>query len=654
MNSELERLLSYAFRLRIVFALIGAGASWLFLSTVALEYNTVKMDYLAWAIFAAVTVVSFTELWKFGRSYGIASTLTLDFVALALAVIGRISSIVASMWVSGLTFALVGGGINGEQGIVCAAWLLPASMVCLWASFVHSVLRRPVSFGRAATYAELFASAQSRLSSAWSFAFRHPVAFSFAIGVAVRAIPELIWWSQLIGWDTVYYVANLDDFLLNPNPFAPQYIYGSYRNTPPMLDMVLSIPAIIMGSWTTYKVFPPVAFGIMAALVALVSSKVLKLEGKWALLSGTLAALFILDLRISWDYQKQMVGTLFLLGFLSISGKANEGGNRRGTALAALLLVLSALSSEVTALASFLASGYLLAKHALSKKRLDSLAFAATLLCSTALLVWYAGGPVYSNAYLGAAPVGLVANFSDAKEVIPYFLAGFGAVLPLAIAGLKKTNWVYRAVTLGLILAAVSPLVVPYTSVTTWYRFLIQLAPISVPLAVAAMSKIGSRGAVVAVLFLIAVPGIAYISPNGIVYTYQLTSSIREFPAYMAPSASNFEALLEGGQAAAGFVKNGSLPVAAYVEESRFIHLFVRNPDPYKLIHLNSLDGFTMNYTMSRLGVNEVLLMSVRSLESVNSSLASFSYAGKIYAFNLTQVWKGEKGCSIYLVTKAQ
>lgn len=192
------------------------------------------------------------------------------------------------MWTSGLTFALVGGGISGKQSILLAMWLLPASMLCLWASFVHFVLRRPVSFGRSIAYAELLALTRTGLNRVWSFVCRHPVAFSFALGVTVRAIPELIWWSQLIGWDTVYYVANLEDFLLNPNPFAPQYIYGSYRNTPPMLDVVLSIPALIVGSWNTYKVYPPLAYGALTALAALISSKVMNLEGKWAILSGAL------------------------------------------------------------------------------------------------------------------------------------------------------------------------------------------------------------------------------------------------------------------------------------------------------------------------------------------------------------------------------
>lgn len=118
MNTELEKLFSFAFRIRIVFAMSGAGASWLFLSNIAIEYNTVKIDCLAWAIFAAVSVVSLMGMWKFGRTYDLASTLTIDFVAIALAVFGRLFSIVANMWMSRLTFALVAGGISGEQSIL--------------------------------------------------------------------------------------------------------------------------------------------------------------------------------------------------------------------------------------------------------------------------------------------------------------------------------------------------------------------------------------------------------------------------------------------------------------------------------------------------------------------------------------------------------
>ncbi|MEJ5292201.1 MAG: hypothetical protein WHS82_01260 [Candidatus Methanosuratincola sp.] len=661
MRKEFEILLGIAFRLRIVLAAVAVAAAVLFLGTLAEGFNTVKMDYLAWAMFSAIFLVSASELWRFGRDYGPSSTLTLDLVALGLAVFGRFSSVASSMWTSGLTFSLVGGGIVGEGAVYLAAWLLPASMICLWATIVHTVARRPPSFITSVTYSELLGSAVSFASKVWGSICRHPVAFSFAIAFGVRLIPELIWWPWPIGWDTVYYISNLDSFLANPNPFAPQYIYGHYRNTPPMLDIVLSVPALFIGSWMTYKVYPPVAYGLMAALVAWVSIRALRMDGKYAIFSSLLSALFILNLRISWDYQKQMMGTLFLLAFLAVSDRAASAWRRRDGVLAGILLVGSALSSEVTALASFLASGYLFARHAYSRKGFEAATYAAVLCCSTSLLLWYSGKPVYPNAYLGSAPVGLVANFSDTSQVFPYFIVGFGAVLPLAAAGLRRTNGAYRAVFLGLILAAVSPLVMPYTSVTTWYRFLIQLAPLSVPLAAFAVSKKDSRAAAIALALLIVVPGVAFLSPTGSRYTTQITASIREFPSAMAPapaSTSQLEALLEAGQKAAGYVENGSIPVIARTDDSRFIYLFVRDQDPAKLIPLWTVDGTNVNRTMGRLGVDKVLIMTTMSAKSLESSLSTISEYGSIIyegwmPFNITPVWKGGKGGYIYLVAYA-
>ena len=656
MDQDLEWLLDAVGRVRVALAALGVLLSALFLASIP-EYNFVKIDYLAWAAFVAVFSASFADLRKYAGSYGYASTLTLDLLAISMAVIGRAASSAISMWTTGITAPIIGGGISGLESIGFAALMIPASVICIWATIVHTANRKPISFGRSVSYSELFRLFWNRALSIGGFVECHPVVFGFAFGFAVRLIPELLWWPWLIGWDTPYYVANLEDFLLNPNPFAPQYSYGWYRNTPPMLDLVLSAPAALAGGWITYKIFPPVAYGTLCSLSALVASRALRMEAKHSLLSAVLSALFILNLRISWDYQKQAMGTLFLMGFIALSEKleiAAVGKQKRNLLLAVLLLAGAAFSSEVTAFASFLAGIYLSFASFRTRRAFDTVAYALSTLASAALLIWYAKTPVYSNTYLGAVPVGLVPNFSDAAQVVSYFVAGFGLVLPLAFLGMDKANRVYQFVVIGLIISGLSPLLAPYTSVQNWYRFLIQVAPLSIPLAVKALSSHWSRGAVLVFSLMVILPGIYYLSPNGASYTNAMATSLREFPQNMvpAPAGSNAEALMEGGQKAAELVRNGSVPLVVTVYDGRFVHLYLRNPNPNDVIYLWSLDGHSLNATMSTLGVDGVFVMSNLGMRGLNSSLLRFSYIGEIFCFNITPVWQGEKGFSIYYVTR--
>ncbi|MEN3052119.1 MAG: hypothetical protein ABC596_09945, partial [Candidatus Methanosuratincola petrocarbonis] len=302
-----------------------------------------------------------------------------------------------SMWISGLASPVIGGSIAGEASVGLVLMVFPASLICLFTAVVHAALRRPITFAPSPPYEESFR--------------------------ALGQKAELLWWPWLVGWDTVEYAAHLEDFLAEPRLFSAYYWMGRMRNMPPMIDWALSVPALLFGSWSVYKLYPPVAYGLVCALSALISRRVLRMGSGWSILTGAVSALFILNLRISWDYQRQTLGTIFLMAFLAYSGSgsipgsssalsgtaAGKGSTAVGwkrAAASSALLICSALSHEVTAFASAVALLYLTVHSAQRRSIAGSSAYAASLACTAALLFWYWGAPAYESRYLGTLPAG--------------------------------------------------------------------------------------------------------------------------------------------------------------------------------------------------------------------------------------------------------
>ncbi len=111
MSSDLAWLSRITTRLRVVFAALGAVASAFFVNTLVAEYNLVKLDYFAWFAFAAILLALVLDTREYARSYGYASILTLDVVALSMALVSRFTSSGWSMYLTGLTAPIIGWSI---------------------------------------------------------------------------------------------------------------------------------------------------------------------------------------------------------------------------------------------------------------------------------------------------------------------------------------------------------------------------------------------------------------------------------------------------------------------------------------------------------------------------------------------------------------
>lgn len=480
----------------------------------------------------------------------------------------------------------MGSGYYNPAGLYATTLVPIGALYVLISAAINAANGRPIPLGKSSTYREIYRGlvdkvkkVDARLEGGRA-GTAAAVAASFAIAFAYRFRPELYYSGFLMGWDTVEYTAHLMDFMSRWQIFAPYYWMGDYRHIPPMLDIILSPFASAFGAWAVFKVYPTVAFAAIAALSALIAVKVFGRNWKAGLLAGLMSTFYVLNIRMAWDYQRQLLGTVFLLLSVLALDLWGLADSPKKAVAAVALLVATALSHEAAGLA---AMGVSLALAYMGLKRRDGYSLAAgaaALAADAALEVWYWGRPVEYVSSTGLVYLpGFVPSVGQQGYVVSYLTAGFGLVLFPAIAAAFKHKKTYiSAAAATLILAGISPLIVPDTGVTVWYRFLIGAAPLLTILAAVGITD-ATRDwrAVAAYLTAFALPGFmfiyAYNWPSN--YTYALS----EFPAHLAPSPSsvNYFKIYQYFK-----THNINYTIVADPNAGKYIHLAIRDPDPDK------------------------------------------------------------------------
>ena len=550
--------------------------------------NWVLYDYLVWLVFICSFLGVFLDFLCFYRSFGYASTLSLDLVALGFVFAGRFGSLILSFVRTSFLTPLIGGGIVDLFTLRIGLLVVPGCFLGFATVGLHSVVGEPLVLAPSRSWAEILHELKGFVACVAGFFRKHYLLSSFALGFVVRVIPEVAWWPWHIGWDTVEYVAHLMDFLVSPNPFQPHFWMSSLRNIPPLLDLVLALPAYIMGAWVTFKLYPPLAFGALAAMSAFLARRALKLSPGWSIIAALASSLFILNLRISWDYQRQVLGTVIMMLTLTLM----ETGSPRNAGKAAVysvLLILMAMSHEVTGVVSFTLALTLLLESLRRKNRYEVATYSTALALITALLLWYWRKPYTPNIYLGAAPPGIVAYSaypSVSAEVVSYLLVGYGLVIPPMLTVLGKSELRYLKVAFAtLFIAGISPLIMPFTSVTCWWRFLIGASPLTIPLAVAGISSSTKKSLIALYLLLIIAPGFFFIWQGK--YLSKIIPALREFPGELTPSPKSISHLRDLHDLSRYVSKlDPGTPIVVEAHVGRWVHLGIRNPEPGRIVRL--------------------------------------------------------------------
>jgi len=587
-----------------------------------------RFDYLFWAITLLTCLSVYLDVKVFWKQYSYASTYLISLVAGLAILVSRVILLLANVFYNA-PFSLrplIGPIYAVELAIMSFGIITVSAPLALIVILFHSIVGRPIIWFEAEPLDVWFNRFMRRLESQWTIFWSRDVSYlatAFLFGFAFRLIPEVLWWPWHIGWDTVEYTAHLMDFSERLNPFTSYYWMGGMRNIPPLLNILLLPLTYTVGAWNAFKIYPPLAFGLLTLSSALFARKVLKLGRIESFLVSLVTALYILNLRISWDYQRQLLGSIFMILALI----ALETWNARSFRMAVIsgaLLLCCALSHEVTAFFALSVSAALI-YSALRERDPGKLSTGVIgLMVSATLEAWYWQRPYTHNIYLGAAPIGVVSTSYDntAPEVVGYLTAGYGLTLPLALIALSRMSRELRYTRVGLIallIAGLSPLIAPHTSAATWYRFLIGLAPIASTLAGAGLLLVTrDKRCTLTYLLLISLTGF------GFAYSVDLagrfTASLREFPSALIPSPATQQLLNDLRDLARWFEENNiNSTVICEPWTCRWVHLGMRNPTPNSLLWMwqTPISSPSIKQVLESRGLDEAYVICSFCLQEV-------------------------------------
>lgn len=566
----------------------------------------VVCDYTAWLATLLACFAAYLDLKAFWGNSSYASTILLSLVGFTTIVFGRLASIClnASTTIPEYVGPLLGSYYTREGFFCAAACLVSGSTLTTIGLFIHAVVGKPVVFRQSETPAELFEKQWLKLLKTWESCWSRPgtyLAAAFLIGFIHRLIPEILWWPLPVGSDTVEYIAHLADFAVSLDPFKSYYWMGTMRNCPPLLNIILLPVSAIAGAWNALKIYPPVAYGMLTLSSALLARKAYGLNTPSSFLASMITAFYVLNLRISEEYQRQLLGSVFMLLTLVALESWRKLDARKALSIA-VLIVCSALSHEVTALFSAAVSLVLTLKSIGGRDYRGLTVGLIGLAASAMLETWYWKEPYAPNPVFGIVPAGLVAYSDDASPmVMSYLLAGYGLTLPFAMAALlqQKEGVTYtKAGLAALMLAGISPMLAPYTAVATWYRFLIGTAPIVSTLAATGICRMSrDKRFHAAYLILLMIPGLAFT--YSICTLSRFAGALREFASGFTPSPSSIE-LVDDLKRLAEWLGAKNLNGTIVVDSSiaNWIHIVVRNPTPSNLIRV---DGSLTSGTLEAL-----------------------------------------------------
>jgi len=554
--------------------------------------NLTVLDYQLWLIFICMVIASMLDFMEYCRDFGYASTLTLTLIALVFLFAGRFGISLITSLATCYPGPLIGFIILTPDNLYLYAYffgmLMAGALLALGAIAIHLIFGRPISFAESTPCALIISRFKGDLMKSYLSTPTMASITALILGSSFRLLPEIYWWPWPIGWDTVEYIAHLRDFMTSLNPFKPYYWMGGLRNIPPLMNMLLAPFTMITDSWTLMKLYPPICYGFLTAAVAYLSARVLKLRGKYLLASIIASIFFILNLRISWDYQRQLLGSIFMVSAIALLEVNSYSNDARRQILPASMLILSAMSHEVTAYVSAMLSLSAIIYISIKERKLwKMLPYMVSVILSIMLLAWYAKGFTWRNPFMGVVPAGVVSyKMSSIQESIGYLIAGYGLLIPFALIGIRGSGVYYKLAILFLFAAGLSPLIAPKTAIATWYRFLIGASPLMIPLAFKGAESIDIKKCLVPYLIILIFPGLCFYMPYG-VYSGRLIAALREFPPYLTPSPSTPQEL-EDLRKLSMFMEElrPEAPIIVDASTARWIHLGLRNPRPDQLTWL--------------------------------------------------------------------
>lgn len=348
-----------------------------------------------------------------------------------------------------------------------------------------------------------------RLNLGW-LSLRKGFIIAFLVGFAVRLIPEILSYPYPIGWDTIYYAARISNGVVWThwgNIFSTWLIYGILVSLGNLTQLE---PFLLL------KIVAPLLYGGTTAGIYYMAWKKLNWNAAKSLLASGFFAFQLAALGISWHFYRNIFGLMLLL-FVIPFLKSDLG--RKEAVLLSVLSVLIVWGHELAAVSLFSMVLGLFITSFFKKEKIPYCLIVAIIPALTVFVVgafqlfpsvfitdtniieigdsFFArsGGMFFLTDYLSVfTPVEHYASYFELfSHVFSLFLLLYVVLLPLILVGYFKDR-ILGSWTLLLLIGSFSCIILPFSGLLLWNRWMLMLVFPFTFFAVGGLCKVSKYG----------------------------------------------------------------------------------------------------------------------------------------------------------------
>lgn len=336
-----------------------------------------------------------------------------------------------------------------------------------------------------------------------------PYLFLFAIGLVLRATPEVLVSWYPIGYETITHYA--PQMMTFPEQTLVDVFSDTFRAGPLFYAIMwFAHVASQAHPYLILKITGPILYGCLAASFFLFLKRGLNFDLKLAFAATLICVFSPVALRLSWDRFRNVLGLAFLFVTLTML----KSSHRFKWPIIALLAVITALTRDIIAIVMFAT----VIGHAFLriKDRVTSLlALAPAFVIFTSMSLVYAiseGSFLWS--YLPDNQFGWGSYPELLGTVLLLFSVCYFPLLPLVIKGFWR-NYLLDPMLAWLIIGSFSLIIIPWMAVPGFNRWQMMFVfPFSI-YAVEGLRRLhlfskDRRNALIAILMLFVTVGVGY------------------------------------------------------------------------------------------------------------------------------------------------
>jgi len=267
---------------------------------------------------------------------------------------------------------------------------------------------------------------------------------AFSVPCLLRAIPEVLMWPYVTGFDTMaYYVPNTIIWIRDGIN-----LWGFVSIGPLFYTILVSIVAAGAPLILTLKVFSPLLLGFMGLSLYLLAQRGLNWSPIKSTATAFIGTLYFVALRVSWDLLRNELGLIFFIITLALLSK-KKYTSLNHYALLSFLMLMVVLSHQLVAVIMLGTIALAVALDLVRKRSRAAVNLAAASLPSAVFFVIFYFFSVPPSGFIdystdAGAPLASWIGFPSYQSMLlseaGFFLYCYLPLLPLALFGFKKLD----------------------------------------------------------------------------------------------------------------------------------------------------------------------------------------------------------------------